>query len=93
MKVTLTPQLETLIEERVRSGCCESSSEVVREGLRFFFAQQAPSRPVGFTVSSREQLEAKLLEGIAELDRGDRVPSEAAFQELEHRAQARHSCG
>ncbi|MFU8841788.1 MAG: type II toxin-antitoxin system ParD family antitoxin [Nitriliruptoraceae bacterium] len=32
--VSLTPELEQLIEERVRRGRCTSASEVVREALR-----------------------------------------------------------
>ena len=34
MNVSLTPELEALIQERVRSGRYTSASEVVREALR-----------------------------------------------------------
>ena len=34
MNVSLTPQLEELIQSKVRSGRYSSASEVVREGLR-----------------------------------------------------------
>jgi antitoxin ParD1/3/4 len=34
MNISLTPELEKLIEERVKSGMYTSASEVVREGLR-----------------------------------------------------------
>lgn len=34
MNVSLTPQLEKLIEQKVREGNYQTASEVVREGLR-----------------------------------------------------------
>ena len=91
MKVTLTPQLEALVDERVRSGFYEDASEVVREGLRFLFAQQAQGLRSGFVVSTRDELEGKLLEGVDSLDRGERIPGESAFKELKARARASNS--
>ena len=90
MKVTLTPELEALVEERLKRGTHGSASEVVREGLRFFFAHE-PRRPrPGFLVSTREELETKLLEGVEQLDRGERTPGESAFKRLKARANARN---
>ena len=34
MSVHLTPELEQLVQARVKSGRCNSASEVVREALR-----------------------------------------------------------
>ena len=34
MNVSLTPELEKLVEEKVRSGLYQTASEVVREALR-----------------------------------------------------------
>lgn len=34
MNVSLTPEIEALIENKVRSGMYNSASEVVREGIR-----------------------------------------------------------
>lgn len=93
MKVILTPQLEALVEEQVRSGFYEDASEVVREGLRFLFARQSPGLRPGFAVSTRDELEAKLLEGVSSLDRGERIAGEAAFKKLKARAKARRRHG
>ena len=37
MNVSLTPELERKVDDRVRSGMYGSASEVVREALRLFF--------------------------------------------------------
>jgi antitoxin ParD1/3/4 len=34
MKVSLTPELERLVEEKIKTGMYQTASEVVREGLR-----------------------------------------------------------
>jgi antitoxin ParD1/3/4 len=34
MNVSLTPELERLVEEKVKTGMYQTASEVVREGLR-----------------------------------------------------------
>lgn len=39
MNVNLTPQLENMIKQKVRSGLYNSASEVVREALRLMEAQ------------------------------------------------------
>ncbi|MCX7096374.1 MAG: type II toxin-antitoxin system ParD family antitoxin [Methylococcales bacterium] len=39
MNVTLTPQLENMIKQKVSSGLYNSASEVVREALRLMEAQ------------------------------------------------------
>ena len=36
VNVHLTPELETLVQNKVRTGRCNSASEVVREALRLF---------------------------------------------------------
>ncbi len=89
MRVKLTPKLETLVKQRVRTGFYHDESEVVREGLRFFFAQEAASRPPAFFVSNRNRLKEKLIEGVRQLDRGERIPGEIAVKELKARAKAR----
>jgi antitoxin ParD1/3/4 len=40
MQVTLTPELDRLVEEKVASGLYESPSEVVREALRLLFERE-----------------------------------------------------
>ena len=40
MNVNLTPELERLVQEKVRSGLYNNQSEVVRAALRVFFEEE-----------------------------------------------------
>ena len=85
MNVSLTPELESMIEKRVKKGLHQTASEVVREGLRFFFKHEADfdrQQQLRFVVTSKKELEEKLLEGIDQLDRGHGIPAEKVFAEL-----------
>jgi len=42
MNVSLTPELEKLVESKVQSGRYQSASEVIREGLRLLDHQGSP---------------------------------------------------
>lgn len=39
MNITLPPELEKMVEEKVKSGCYDSPSQVVRDGLRLLKEQ------------------------------------------------------
>ena len=39
MNVSLTPELEEMISQKVKSGMYNSASEVIREGLRRLFKE------------------------------------------------------
>ena len=45
MNVSLTPELEDLVNQKVRSGRYRSASEVVREALRLFEERDLAARP------------------------------------------------
>ena len=45
MNVSLTPELEDLVNQKVRSGRYRSASEVVREALRLFEERDLRGRP------------------------------------------------
>lgn len=77
MNVSLTPELERLIHDRVESGRYHSASEVVREALRLLEERDELRRHRLADV--RNQVAA----GLASLDRGQGVPGEAALDELE----------
>ncbi len=87
MNVSITPELEAFVAEEVKSGLYQSASEVVRAGLRRLMEdkEQKPR----FMVSSMAELEAKVLEGIEQLDRGEGIPAEKVFAELEARSAQR----
>jgi antitoxin ParD1/3/4 len=63
MNVSLTPQLEKLVREKVESGRYNNASEVVREGLRLI--EQRDQR--------LERLRAEMQRGIDQIARGESV--------------------
>jgi antitoxin ParD1/3/4 len=83
MNVSLTPELERWIEERVKSGLYTSSSELVREALRLFFRfDAARSREIAI-------LNERIAEGLAQLDRGEGIPGDQVRRQSHARLSAR----
>ncbi|HMO29792.1 type II toxin-antitoxin system ParD family antitoxin [Enterovirga sp.] len=70
MDVSLTPELERRIAEKVASGLYESPSEVVREGLRLLFAAEVERS------RRRDELDALIQVGLDQLDRGEGIDGE-----------------
>ena len=79
MNVSLTPQLEKLVSDKVESGRYNSASEVVREALRLF-QERDEVRELQL-----QGLRNKIAEGLDSLDRGDWVDGEEFFQHLQER--------
>jgi antitoxin ParD1/3/4 len=77
MNVSLTPELEQLVQSKVRSGRYLSASEVVREGLRLL-----EERDRLFEIRLSE-LQQKLAIGVEQADRGELLEEEDVFAELE----------
>ncbi|WP_106381326.1 type II toxin-antitoxin system ParD family antitoxin [Abditibacterium utsteinense] len=72
MNVSLTPELEEMVSQKVKSGLYNSASEVVREGLRLI-REQDQLREIKL-----EELRREIQIGIDSLDRGEgRVYSSA----------------
>jgi antitoxin ParD1/3/4 len=65
MNVSLTPELETLIHEKVESGLYTSASEVVREALRLLRERDELQR------QRLDQLRREIAVGLEQLDRGE----------------------
>jgi antitoxin ParD1/3/4 len=88
MNVSLTPKLEALVDERVRSGWYQSASEVVREALRLL-------EEVEQLRSARlKHLRKEISAGLQDLERGhstvfDRKLSES-IKAMGRKALARH---
>jgi antitoxin ParD1/3/4 len=85
MNVSLTPELERRVEERVKSGLYTSASELVREALRLFFQYEA-ARSLQI-----EMLDQRIQEGLAQLDRGEGIPGPEAQRRSRARLAARAS--
>ncbi len=64
MNVSLTPELEILVNEKVKSGNYNSASEVVREALRLLKEQDELKR------IRREQLRGEVMKGVEEIRQG-----------------------
>ncbi len=58
MNVSLTPELETLVNEKVKSGDYNSASEVVREALRLL-KEQDELRSI-----RREEVRREVMKGV-----------------------------
>jgi len=85
MNVSLTPELERRISQRVESGLYTTASEVVREGLRLLFeADQAREARIA-------RMDAEIDIGLAELDRGEGVPGDVARREFMARIAAKRT--
>ncbi len=64
MNVSLTPELEVIIDQKVKSGMYNSASEVVREGLRLL-QQRDEMREAKLNA-----LRAEIQKGIDDLEAG-----------------------
>ena len=80
MNVSLTPELERLVNEKVESGLYQTASEVVREALRLLKERD----------QSREQLRADVEAGFDQLARGEgRTFDKASGRQLAERIKSR----
>ncbi len=64
MNVSLTPELETLVNEKVKSGDYNSASEVVREALRLLKEQDELKR------IRRVELRREVMKGVNDIREG-----------------------
>ena len=71
MNVSLTPELEKLVNDRVRSGMYSSASEVIREALRLLNDQEKLRR------QKLEELRKEIQIGIDQIERGEVVEFDA----------------
>ncbi len=74
MNISLTPELERRIAEKVESGLYSTASEVVRDALRRLFDYEDERQR--FVA----KLDADLKEGLDELDRGESVSGDEAYR-------------
>jgi antitoxin ParD1/3/4 len=83
MNVSLTPELERLVNEKVESGLYQTASEVVREALRFLKERD----------QAREQLHADVQAGFDQLARDagsvyDKTSSRLLAERIKSRGRA-----
>lgn len=87
MNVSLTPELERRITEKVESGLYTTASEVVRESLRLLFERdELKERRL-----ARLQDEIQL--GIDQADRGELIPGDTARSDVTRQLDVRRKQG
>ncbi len=77
MNINLTPELESLVQKKVKSGRYNSASEVVREALRLFQDHER------IREARLQSLTHKIDEGWAAAERGDLIDGDDFFRRLE----------
>lgn len=83
MNVSLTPELEKLVEQKVRSGLYGSASEVVRDGLRLLVERDQTR------TAQLAALRGKITEGMDAARRGAVVDGDKVFANIAKRSAAR----
>ena len=80
MNVSLTPELERFVNQRLRSGMYGSASEVIRAGLRLLKEREK-------LVEARlAELRQEIAVGIEQADRGELVEGAELFAKLRRKA-------
>ena len=82
ISVSFTPQQAEFLAECVASGRYQSTSEVVREGIRLLEDQHQRRQ------AELERARALIQEGADQLDRGDVVDAETFFKEWDEELDA-----
>ncbi|MGV3723205.1 MAG: ribbon-helix-helix domain-containing protein [Actinomycetota bacterium] len=77
MTVTLPPELEALVDRKVAEGSYDSGLQVIQTALQLLEARDQ---------AKLEQLRADVAVGLAQLDRGEAIPSESVFHELREKS-------
>jgi len=72
MSLEIPSEIEEMVQSIFRSGEYQSESEVIREALGL--------------LRRRDLMRRDINEGIAEIDRGQRIGADEVFQELEKKS-------
>jgi antitoxin ParD1/3/4 len=77
MNISLTPEMEQLVKDKVSSGQYHSVSDVIGEALRLLDERNRLQE------QRLAELKAKIQVGIEELERGEGIDGEEVFAEIE----------
>lgn len=87
MNVSLTPELEAFVTEKVESGLYSSQSEVVREGLRLLMERDR------MLEARLGELRKEIAKGLEEARGGELIPGEQVFEEIRAMSRERRARG
>lgn len=76
MNISITPELDSFLQSRVKSGRYQTTSEVVREALRLLERHERERE------ETLTQLKAKLERGAGQAERGELIDGDEVFAEL-----------
>jgi antitoxin ParD1/3/4 len=76
MNISLTPELEHFIQEKVATGMYTSASEVIRESLRLLYNYDDIQK------QRIKQLNQAIDIGLNELSRDKKIPAQEVYQRL-----------
>jgi len=76
MNISLTPDLEHYIQEKVNSGLYTSASEVVRESLRLLHTYEDLQK------QRLDQMNAAIEIGLNQLQDGKKIPAAESYKRL-----------
>jgi antitoxin ParD1/3/4 len=68
MTITLRPEQEQLVMDLMRTGSYANADEAIASALEMLRSQQE------WLLADRDAIDAKIRQGIAELDRGEGIP-------------------
>ena len=76
MNISLTPELEQFVQDKVRSGMYTSASEVVRESLRLLHTYD------DLQTQRIKQLNQAIDVGLQQLSNGNKIPAQESYNRL-----------
>lgn len=82
MNVSLTPELESLVQSKVQSGRYQSASEVIREGLRLLDDQDR------LREMQLGEVRRKIQVGVDQLDRGEGIAGDDVLAAMKKKSAA-----
>jgi antitoxin ParD1/3/4 len=85
VNVSLTPELEKLVQAKIASGRFHSPNEVVGEALHLLEQQEVDRE------TDLKELQARMDEALASLDRGEGVDGEEFMQRMRDELDAKEA--
>ena len=79
MNISLTKELESFVQAKVKQGFYHSASEVIREGLRLLAEQEEVKK------KRVEMLNFEIDKGLASLKSGDVISSDELMNHVQNR--------